>query len=222
MSRCATLALLFGLFFGSRALAQPPEPNDQSPEPTVFEVMINGETFVVEGNRVVSLESRKKPGTTYEVAVRVAPVQRLRLRNVQLDYGQTADVQKLSDGTQPSAKLGHELGFSMLVTDLGRELQPKAQREMLDLLVESVVQTYAQRGGVKIEATDPHEREFEHAEGLGVVVRYRDTDGFQQNALVYVLQGDGFAASAIVQYLEADKQTALPLIKRTLDSIRGT
>lgn len=216
---CLSVGLLAGGLHG-----QEPEATEAAPkpaEPTVFELMIDGETFSVEGNRVVTLQSKQKPGETYQVAIRVAPVQRLRLENIQLDYDRTATPEKLDDADQPSARLRHELGFSMLITDLGAPLKPEARRAMLELLIDSVTTTYQQRGGAQVETTEPHQRKFEHSDGLGIVVRYRDTEGFEQRALIYVLQGERFAASVIVQYLEADREIALPLIKRTLDSIRA-
>ena len=41
--------------------------------PVRYEVQINGENFVVEGNQLTTLRSKEKPGVSYHVAVRVAP-----------------------------------------------------------------------------------------------------------------------------------------------------
>ena len=63
-----------------------PRPTRAEGPPLTYEVVINGETFRVEGNRRVKLESKEHPGTSYDVAVRVSPTQHRRLDSVELDY----------------------------------------------------------------------------------------------------------------------------------------
>ena len=53
----------------------------QPTPPVTYEVQINGESFPVEANRAVKVDSQEKPGVGYNVAVRVAPTQQVRLEH---------------------------------------------------------------------------------------------------------------------------------------------
>ena len=107
-----------------RARAEPPAASP----PTVYEVQINGESFLVEANRQTKLESKEKPGVRYDVAVRVAPTQRVRLGTLQFEYELPAKVEVGGRRENRSARLVHELGFSLLISDLGRPLDSKGQQ----------------------------------------------------------------------------------------------
>jgi hypothetical protein len=200
------------------ALAGAPQPAEQLP--LWYELMINGESFLVEANRAVKLESREKPGVSYEIALRVAPSQRLKLANVQFEYDRLSKVEQSGGKQQPSARLTHELGFTMLITDLGQSLEPKAQDETLRLLTESVTATYKKMNVAKLQVAQPHDRKFDGASGRGAVVYYRDAQDVGHTCLIYVLGGAKFAVSCLAEYLDNDAEDALPLIKKTLDSCR--
>ena len=83
--------------------------------PVTYEVQINGESFPVEANRVVKVESKQKPGVSYNVAVRVAPTQQVRLNTIQFEYELPAKVEDSGKRENRSARLTHELGFSILL-----------------------------------------------------------------------------------------------------------
>jgi len=205
------------LFIGSTAGADP----GADPLPTLYELMINGESFLVEANRPVKLESREKPGQTYEVAVRVAPMQRLRLANFQFDYDRQSKLQDDTRTPRRTVRISHELGFTMLINDLGGVLETEAQTEALDVLKDSVVATFQEIGAKKVDIAKPHSRNFANAAARGIVVRYRSKEDFGHTCLIYVLTGKTFTGSCIVQYLDNDKDDVLPLVKRTLDSFRA-
>jgi len=208
------LASLLGL---PAASAEPP--------PTLYELMINGESFLVESNRLVTLESKRQPGVKYQVALRVAPVQRVRLRSCQFEYALPAKLHEpisSADGSAPrqSARVTHELGFDLLVNDLGGPLKPGTQAEALRILSESVKAAYQQMSVRELKAAAPHQRRFAHCQAHGVVIHYLDEQGLGHTSLVYVLGDESFAATCVVQYLDKDGDDVLPLIKKTLDSIR--
>ena len=54
-------------------------------------------------------------------------------------------------------------------------------------------------------------------------MRYTDARGYKHTCLLYVFSGETFAATCVVQYLDkdADGGDLLPLVRKTLDSIRG-
>lgn len=219
MHQIAAIAFLFtvGLIAGSEAQAQ---STDAVPAST-YEVQIDGESFEVEANRVVKIESKEKPGVSYTVAVRVAPIQRVKLNSVQFEYELPAKVEADSRRDNRSIRLTHELGFSMLLTDLGSSLEPKAQEETLKMLQESVASALREQKAAAIEASEPHERTFGGSSARGITIRYRDAKDFGHVCLLYVLTGPNFAASCVVEYLDNDGDDVLPLVKKTLDSVRA-
>ncbi len=67
-----------------------------------------------------------------------------------------------------------------------------------------------------------HERRFQHVPAEGVTIQYHDSQGRANTCLVYVLAGQNFTATAIVQFKDDDHEDVLPLVKKTLDSVRGS
>lgn len=207
------------------AISLPAGAEDALPGlPTTYELMINGEDFVVEANRAVKLRSKTRPGVTYDIAIRVSPVQKMRLNSLRFEYGLRTRVEDNRQAQRRSAKLTHELGFTMLVTDLGEPLEAGSRDTGLQMLTESVVKSYRQRGvkDQEIEVTRLKDLQLKGAEGRGVQIRHKDGDGVEHVTLVYLLVGKTFTGSYIAQYLQADSETALPIIKQTLDSIEAT
>jgi hypothetical protein len=204
------------------AQGSPPqsEPPAASP-PTVYEVQINGESFLVEANRQTNLESKSKPGVRYEVAVRIASTQPVRLNTLQFDYDLPAKVEVDSRRENPSARLIHELGFSLLVNDLGRPLDSKAQKETLENLLKSVTSTLRDAKIPDINVTKSHERKFDRSTARGITVRYRDPKGAAHVCLLYVLTGPTYSATSVAEFLDDDTEEVLPLIKKTFDSVRA-
>jgi hypothetical protein len=185
-----------------------------------YELMINGESFEVEANRLVQLESREKPGVVYDVALRIAPKQRVRLNRVQFEYLWPADVELERQGSSQSARIRHELGYLVLVTDLGARLEDGAKHKVLDILRETTVESLTESGAQNIEVSQGHELPFGHSEGLGVVIKHRGEQEVGRTCLVYVLSGESFSCSAILHYLDHDAGNVLAQMKATLDSIR--
>ena len=214
-SIAALLAVAAMTAIGPPSRAEPPAES-----PLTYEVQINGESFLVEANRQVKLESKARPGVTYTVAVRVAPTQRVRLNSIQFDYDLPAKVKADARGESRSARVTHELGFSVLLCDIGRPLNSKTQEKALEILAKSVMTTLREAKAKGLEISEPHQRKFDGSPARGATVRYRDAKGLQHVYLVYVLSGPNHAATCVVEYLENDSDDVLPLIKRILDSVR--
>jgi hypothetical protein len=201
--------------------ASPPSHAEPAPvPPSTYEVQINGENFLVEANRQVKLESKAKPGVSYTVAIRLAPTQRVRLNTIQFEYDLPAKVKADAGGENRTARLTHELGFSMLFCDLGRPLDPKDQENTLQTLAKSVTTTLREARAEGLEVSKPRQHKFDESSISGETIRYRDAKGLQHVYLVYVLSGPRYAATCIVEYLDNDSDDVLPLVKRILDSVR--
>jgi hypothetical protein len=197
-------------------MAQPGSMNAQ----ITYEVVINGETFQIEGNRTTKLQSKEKPGTTYEIAVRIAPVQKLRLNTVQLQYDLPAKVNDDRGKNQRAVKIQHELGFSVLITDLGNRLEPKSQEEILKALTDSLKASYDEQKEGGVEVTAIAEQKFGNASGPGNKIHYRDEKGFGHTCVTYVLSGEKFSVTCVAQFLDNDRAEVGPLIKKILESLR--
>jgi hypothetical protein len=217
--RIVVLGVLFATFLagGVPAGAQPAPTTP----PLSYEVQINGESFVVEANRVVTVESKKQPGSRYTVAVRLSPAQTVSLGSFQFDYQLPAKVEENGKPGNRSVRLTHELGFSILLGDLGPTLPPKDQEATLKILTDSVTAALRESKDTAIDVSVPHTRNFDGSAARGLTIRYRDGKNFDHVCLVYVLTGPTFAASCVVEYLEHDSDDVLPLIKKTLDSVRA-
>jgi hypothetical protein len=219
MLRTTAVGLLITTILATRPMVSA-EPTLAAP-PQTYEVQINGESFLVDANRAVKLESKEKPGVSYSVAVRVAPVQRMRLGAIQFDYELPAKVETDGKHENRTARLIQELGFSILLTDLGQPLDPATQKTTLEVLVGSVTKALEEAKAEGIDVSSPHERTFANSSARGVTVRYQDSKHIGHVYLVYVLTGPTFAVSCVAEYLDHDSDDVLPLIKKTLDSVRA-
>jgi hypothetical protein len=188
-------------------------------EPTLFELVINGESFAVEANRVVELTSPRDPEVKYQVALRIAPTQRIRLNAVEFDYDRLCELRDDRGREQRTVRIEHELGFTMLVTDLGgTPLSEETQQEALQLLVDSVVANVRGQQVQDLEVGGPQPRRFQGASGLGVTIHYRDAQDLGRTYYVYVLSGTRFAVSCVVQYVDNDLEDVRELIGQILNS----
>ena len=109
----------------------------------------------------------------------------------------------------------------MLITDLAQPLDAKSQAETLKILKDSTLESLKESQMEGITLTEPPPRKFAGSDGQGVVIHYQDRQGYGRVCLVYLLTGPTFAGSCVVQYFEIDEGNVVPLVKRTLDSIRA-
>jgi len=219
MSRFIVLPLLLAAVVPARCLAQDDAGSDTPP--MTYELMINGESFFIEADRQVKLESQEKPGVTYEVALRVALEQRVRLNSFRFEYDWPAKVEDDRRKPHRTVRIRHELGFSMLITDLGQPLEPDAQDKVLKVLRESTLQSFQEAGMREITIGELASREFGGSSGRGVMIRYRDGEGLDRTCLIYLMTGPTFAGYCIIEYSDASQAGVLAPVKKTLDSIRA-
>ncbi|MGO8690482.1 MAG: hypothetical protein ACLQLG_12740 [Thermoguttaceae bacterium] len=186
--------------------------------PTTYEVLINGESFRVEADRATKVQSAKKPGVSYELAVRIAPTQVLRLNTVGLEYDMPANVFDDRGARQRTIEIRHQLGFNVLLTDLGGPLEAKDQDEVLKSRIDAVVKLHHDE---KPEVGKPFQAKFAGAAGQGTIVRYKDARGVGHSCVVCVLGGPNFSVACVIEYHDDDRKDVMPTIARILDSLRG-
>ena len=216
MFRLSILALfLLGLFLLNHDVQA--DQSSGSP-PLTYELMINGESFLVQADRQNNLKSQDS-GATYDVALRIAPKQRVDLNSLTFVYDWPAVVEDDHGRVQRVVKIRHELGYTMLLTDFGASIESDARDKALKLIWESVVEGFKSAKIDDIEVSEPHTHQFPEAEGRGVVIDYRGPQGFDQTCLVYLLVGKEFAAGCVVQYFDRDGDAVLPRVRGTIESI---
>lgn len=218
MVKSAAFFLALVCVFATRSNAQ--EAGSSTP-PLTYELMINGESFLIEANSQMKLQSQQNPGTSYNVALRIAMEQPVRLNTVQFKYDWPAKVEDDQKRPRRTVNIRHELGFSMLITDLGQPLAEESKEDVLQFLKDSTVESFQQSAMEKMTVGDPHAHKFAAAAGYGVTIRYQDSKGNGQTCLIYLMTGPSFAGSCIVQFLDANEEQVLPLVKKILDSVSG-
>lgn len=218
MPRATRFLLLLAGVLAPESLAG--EDAGSAAPPLTYELVINGESFLVEADQLVKLKSREKPGVTYEVALRIALQQRVRLTTFRFVYDWPA---KVSETRRPyrMVRIQHELGYTMLIADLGRALDSARQDETLKVVRESTVEGLQRAGMKEITVTELPRHEFAGSVGRGVTVHCRDDKGFGHTSLVYVIGGESFAGYCVVEYLDADQANVLPRVQKTLDSVQA-
>ena len=204
--------LVLGLIAPASSWGQLPE------QPIRLELQINGETFTIDSDKLVTLKSEKPGGPKYQVAARAAQYQPWNLNTVSLEYHRGFAVEDDEGQEIRTATFRHRLGFAMTISDLGGTLDAEGKRKTLELLTEATTAAIRAQGGQEIETSPPTMTKLGAVVGLGVTIRSVQR-GVAQRSIAYVLTGERFAATAVIQFLDADQATVLPLIKPTLQSI---
>jgi hypothetical protein len=198
---------------------------DISAPPTIYDVSINGETYRLELNRPANVKS--KEGASYALRLQVAATQLLRLNTIRLEYDMPATVTDDRGRRQRTVRIKHELGYSILLTELGQPLDAKDQEKTLKVLAGSVVGSYHDVPGAKLAAGEPFYCSYKGVSGHGATIHYwtrQDGKDFGHTCVVCVLSGPPgepkFTVTCVIQYLDEDKDEVAPLVRKTLDSIR--
>ena len=186
--------------------------------PTTYEVLINGESFRVEADRATKVQSAKKPGVSYELAVRIAPTQVLRPQHGRSGIRHAGQRLRRPWPRQRTIEIRHQLGFNVLLTDLGGPLEAKDQDEVLKSRIDAVVKLHHDE---KPEVGKPFQAKFAGAAGQGTIVRYKDARGVGHSCVVCVLGGPNFSVACVIEYHDDDRKDVMPTIARILDSLRG-
>ena len=205
---------------------EPPQPAAERPparpaDPVRYDLLLNGESFSLEANRAVTLTSAEHPGTKYEVALRIAQLQPLRLNSVELEYDRGFAVTEDRGQDVRTATFEHNLGFGLTLTDYGAPLPAEAVKTVLDTHRDLREKLYRGASATDIKVSQPFEKKLKQATAQGVTITCTDDDGFGLTSLVLVLEGETFCCACLVEMFDADKEDALPLVERLLDSIQA-
>ena len=202
----------------SRLASAQPAASDP---PVTYEVQIDGESFQVEGSqRPIKVESKVKKGTTYMLAVRVAMTQPLRLNSVQMEYGMWAKVTDNKGKDLRIAQIVHELGFSLLITDLGHVLDEKHRDELLKTLADDAEKRFTDRKATDLKRTQPKVQKFGPSAGKWLKIGYTDPEGAARTCLIFVLSGEKYTVSAVAEFRDQDKEDVGPWVMSALGSVR--
>jgi hypothetical protein len=220
---------LFGAMIGSwLACATLGWAQPSPPTPTTYEIFINGESFRVEANRQVTLESKTSPGTQYKVALRVAPTQPLRLNSLQLEYPFPAKVTDDRNADVRTVELAYETGFSITIRDLGQVLDAKEAEKMLKMHTDAIQSTTKVQKAKDFSASEPVSRKYANATALRTTVQYKlanpkDPEGEDEEhvVLVCVLTGSNFSATLVIDCLKKNAAEVGPMVMDMLNSVQA-
>lgn len=216
----AWITSLFALWAATGPSPAAAQPGGGTP-PVTYEIQIDGESFLVEGNEPPqTVESTKKRGTTYKLAVRVAMVQRLRLNSVKLEYGMVATAHDNEGKEVRTVRIVHDLGFSMEIRDFGQNLGAKLEDELLATLTKDMVQSLTQRKVTALKQTPPKEKKFGASNGKWLKIGYTDANGIARSAIIFVLSGEKYTVSAVAEFQDQYLEEVGPWMGNILASIR--
>jgi hypothetical protein len=214
--------LVYGMTLMATLGAAPAPAQSAEVTPNTYEVVVNGESFLVqEGPKPTKVESKQKPGTTYELAVFISPTQVLRLNSISLEYELPAKVADDRGRDLRVVQIKHVLGFSVALTDLGQALDAKRQEAFVKMLTKLVSDQAKQQKAEELAVTALRKLNFQGAAAQGSKIHYRDPVGTEHTALAYLLTGENFAATCVVEFRDKDGDDVKPLIKKLLNSIRS-
>lgn len=188
--------------------------------PTTYELAIDGEVFEIELGKATTVKSRTRPGVEYQLSLGVAAEQSIELDTVGFRYDRSSRAREDRGQGAPTATLSNDLGFTMIITDLGGTIDTEDRDRVLKLLVDRMVQSFRPNAEGAPTVSKESEAKFDDMSGSVVSIQYRDKDGYDRTCVVYLLADATHACSCIVQYLNENAVAIAPVVKRTLDSIR--
>ena len=188
-----------------------------SEEPQFYEVIIDGKSFVVKKNKPTVVVSEEDPSVTYELAVRVEPPQQKKLNTVEFTHDWLFKVHDNHDKKLRRVRLVHEMGFTMIITDLGGPIPPENQIAASTELIKEAVGMCKDMNEVTVK--DEHRLNLPNAVLRGAVVHYKSKE-VANSLLVQTICGKDFAVTCITHYLDDDFPDIKGLIKNTVESFR--
>ncbi|MCA9245645.1 MAG: hypothetical protein KDA42_00990 [Planctomycetales bacterium] len=194
----------------------------QSPSaspPRRYELLINGENFVIELGAFQELTSKLSGGEKYQVALRVAQYQPLELNTVAFDYHRGFSVVDDQGADVRTATLRHALGFVMVASDLGGPLKEGNEPNALKLVADLAVAEIRKAGGQAVDVTKPASLTIGNFSALRVGIQYQREDTAWRS-LVYLLTNKKAAMSVLVEYAADDQDDVLPIVQPSLSTVR--
>ena len=193
---------------------------DEGVPPLVFEVSINGESFLVEAETQTEVKSKKQPGVTYQLALRLAPQQRWALNSVKFEYDGKFRVEDDNDPQTRTATLTHELGFILSVIDLGDTPAEDDRPKLLQKLVDSLSASHRQAGDTQLQAKPSQPLKFGQVVGHEVVLQYLDRKQTKYVERISFLVAGPRCAAYIVQYPLEKEAEMLPMARISYQTLQ--
>ena len=191
-------------------------------QPVMYEVQINGETFRVEGNRQAVVSSTSNPKIKYQLAVRVDPVQILRLNKVQLEYENPVTIDDDKGTDVRCAHVNHKDGYTLSVIDPGQKFEKKQQSDALDVLTKSTTERLTAKKFTNIVDGKPLNAKFGDTSGPWRMIHFKDEAGKPGTCMLFVLTGESFTVSCVGEFLDEQANDAKPWIGNAVKSLSAT
>lgn len=213
------LFLALTLLVGGSVIPSWAAPLRDDVPPLVFELSIDGETFLIEPEKQVDLKSKENPGKTYKVALRLAPRQRWVLNNIRFEYDGAFRVDDDNQTATRTATLTHELGFSLAVIDLGVAPTSTEAPKLLEQLSASLSNSYKQGGSTDITVLKPVDKKFGKLSGKEVRIDYVDRNKKKSTTLIALIPSGKQAGACVLNFPTEREADVVSLAKVTLETI---
>jgi hypothetical protein len=186
----------------------------------VYEVSIDGETFVVSDGRETELNSRATPGRSIRLLVRRKPIQPYETTRLAFEYDGSANLEDDRDVRNRTITL-IALSSGVLVVSEHEEAKPSDHAGILKRYVREMSESIRRDGGAILEVSPARETSTAHARGLESSIRSRDADGELSFCSIRALASEDVVFVVVTQHVEENEDRAPAFFAHTLDSIRA-
>jgi hypothetical protein len=183
--------------------------------PLLYELTIEGQTYELSDSGQFELNL---DGKSYRISVRVKPIQHYATGVLEFDYDKSLSLRDDFDKEGRTVNLVHGSSASIVITELG-QANADGPKPTVTHLAERMEARF-KRGVCKdLEKSLEAPAQFKGARGYTVTLTYKDEDDDLQTCKIYALESKNQRFSVMVQYGTAEKDTAEPIARLTLDSI---
>ena len=208
-----TIVVLLVAIIGVTAYAEKPD------QEIVYEMTVNGETFDITGEEQTTIHSNKEIGKTFQVMIKVKPIQHYRAEQVEFDYDHSCSVK---DERSPEGRMiimSHGSGVSMVIRE--NDKTSAGNDTMMQLILMKELGTRAQEKRRNVMITKPAPVAFTRARGIERTISYIDGSGDAWKRRIYLLTDKDEQFAVIVRYAVTNERLADRISSVTLHSIQA-
>ena len=181
----------------------------------VYELTIEGQTYELSDSGQFELNL---DGKSYRISVRVKPIQHYATGVLEFDYDKSLSLRDDLDKEGRTINLVHGSSASTVITELG-EANADGPKPTVGHLATRMEARFKRGVAKDLEKSPEALAQFKGAKGYTVTLTYKDEDDDLQTCKIYALESKNQRFSVMVQYGAAEKNTAEPMARLTLDSI---
>ena len=208
-----TIVVLLVTIIGVAAYAEEPTKD------IVYEMTVNGEPFDITGEKETTIHSTKEIGKTFQVMVKVKPIQHYRAEQVEFDYDHSCSIKDVRSPEGRMITMSHDSGVSMVIRESDKA--SAGNDTMMQLILMKELGTKAQEKRRNVMITKPAPVAFARARGIERTISYIDGSGDAWKRRIYLLTDRDEQFAVIVRYAVTNERVADRISSVTLRSIQA-